>query len=42
LNIELVEDGIDQLAQTAFKVNETTENIGARHLHTMMERLLGK
>jgi len=42
LNIEFVEDGIDQLAQTAFKVNETTENIGARRLHTMMERLLEK
>lgn len=42
LNIEFVEDGIEQLAQTAFKVNETTENIGARRLHTMMERLLEK
>jgi ATP-dependent HslUV protease ATP-binding subunit HslU len=42
LNVEFVEDGIEQLAQTAFKVNETTENIGARRLHTMMERLLEK
>jgi ATP-dependent HslUV protease ATP-binding subunit HslU len=42
LNIEFTEDGIDQLAQTAFKVNENTENIGARRLHTMMERLLEK
>ena len=42
LNIEFTEDGIEQLAQTAFKVNETTENIGARRLHTMMERLLEK
>jgi len=42
LNVEFTEDGIEQLAQTAFKVNETTENIGARRLHTMMERLLEK
>jgi ATP-dependent HslUV protease ATP-binding subunit HslU len=42
LNIEFTEDGIEQLAQTAFKVNENTENIGARRLHTMMERLLEK
>jgi ATP-dependent HslUV protease ATP-binding subunit HslU len=42
LNVEFVEDGIEQLAQTAFKVNETTENIGARRLHTMMELLLEK
>ena len=42
LKVEFAEDGIDRLAQTAFKVNETTENIGARRLHTMMERLLEK
>lgn len=42
LNIEFTEDGIDRLAETAFKVNENTENIGARRLHTMMERLLEK
>ena len=42
LNVEFTEDGIEQLAQTAFKVNENTENIGARRLHTMMERLLEK
>lgn len=42
LNVEFTEDGIEQLAETAFKVNETTENIGARRLHTMMERLLEK
>jgi len=42
LNIEFTEDGIERLAETAFKVNETTENIGARRLHTMMERLLEK
>tara|TARA_R110002094_G_scaffold60540_1_gene71157 strand:- start:3019 stop:4353 length:1335 start_codon:yes stop_codon:yes gene_type:complete len=34
------EDGIERIAQMAFDVNERTENIGARRLHTMMERLL--
>ncbi|MGB0732484.1 MAG: ATP-dependent protease ATPase subunit HslU [Pontibacterium sp.] len=34
------EDGINRIAELAFEVNETTENIGARRLHTMMERLL--
>ncbi|MEY8203567.1 MAG: ATP-dependent protease ATPase subunit HslU [Bermanella sp.] len=42
LKIEFQADGISQLAETAFRVNETTENIGARRLHTMMERLLEK
>ncbi|MEK9775035.1 MAG: ATP-dependent protease ATPase subunit HslU [Quisquiliibacterium sp.] len=32
--------GVEQLAQSAFAVNEKTENIGARRLHTVMERLL--
>ncbi len=34
------EDGIRRIAETAFTVNERTENIGARRLHTVMERLL--
>ena len=34
------EDGIKRLADIAFQVNETTENIGARRLHTVIERLL--
>ena len=34
------QDGIDRIAELAFQVNEKTENIGARRLHTMMERLL--
>ena len=42
LRVEFDDSGIDKLAETAFKVNETTENIGARRLHTMMERLLEK
>ena len=33
-------DAIERLAQIAFQVNEATENIGARRLHTIMERLL--
>lgn len=42
LKVEFDETGIEKLAETAFTVNETTENIGARRLHTMMERLLEK
>ena len=38
--LEFTEDGIQSIAQTAFDVNERTENIGARRLHTIMERLL--
>ena len=34
------DDGIARIAEIAWKVNETTENIGARRLHTVMERLL--
>lgn len=33
-------DGIQRIAEIAFQVNESTENIGARRLHTVMERLL--
>ena len=40
LTIGFTEDGIKQIAQSAFDVNESTENIGARRLHTIMERLL--
>jgi ATP-dependent HslUV protease ATP-binding subunit HslU len=38
--VEFREDGIRRLAEVAFEVNERTENIGARRLHTVMERLL--
>ncbi|MBF0262510.1 MAG: ATP-dependent protease ATPase subunit HslU [Magnetococcales bacterium] len=38
--LEFAEDGIRALAEIAAKVNETTENIGARRLHTVMEKLL--
>ncbi|MFJ4382876.1 ATP-dependent protease ATPase subunit HslU [Pseudomonas sp. NPDC089408] len=40
LNIEFVADGIKRLAEIAYQVNEKTENIGARRLHTLLERLL--
>ena len=40
LELEFTEDGIRRIAEIAWKVNESTENIGARRLHTVMERLL--
>ncbi|MBQ4756461.1 HslU--HslV peptidase ATPase subunit, partial [Escherichia coli] len=40
VNIEFTEDGIKRIAQAAWQVNETTENIGARRLHTVLERLV--
>lgn len=40
LEISFSEDGIKKIAETAWQVNERTENIGARRLHTVMERLL--
>ena len=38
--LEFRPDGIKRLAETAFAVNEKTENIGARRLYTVMEKLL--
>jgi ATP-dependent HslUV protease ATP-binding subunit HslU len=40
VSIEFTDDGIRRLAEIAFQVNEKTENIGARRLHTVMEKLL--
>ena len=40
VTLDFREDGINKLAETAFRVNEGTENIGARRLQTVMERLL--
>jgi len=40
VHIEFTEDGIRRLAEIAFSVNEKTENIGARRLYTVMEKLL--
>lgn len=42
LSLTFTEDGIKRIAELAFQVNEQTENIGARRLHTVMERLLEK
>ena len=38
--LEFTDSGVKRLAEVAYHVNETTENIGARRLHTVMERLL--
>ena len=40
VSLEFLEDGVRRIAETAFQVNESTENIGARRLHTILERLL--
>lgn len=40
VSINFTQPGIQRLAEIAFQVNETTENIGARRLHTVMEHLL--
>tara|TARA_R110002110_G_scaffold205066_7_gene417216 strand:- start:364049 stop:365371 length:1323 start_codon:yes stop_codon:yes gene_type:complete len=40
LQLSFTTDGLRRIAETAWRVNEKTENIGARRLHTVMERLL--
>jgi ATP-dependent HslUV protease ATP-binding subunit HslU len=40
VDVKFAADGVRRLAEIAFSVNEKTENIGARRLHTVMERLL--
>lgn len=40
VDLSFTEDGVKRLAEVAFEVNESTENIGARRLHTLLERLL--
>jgi ATP-dependent HslUV protease ATP-binding subunit HslU len=40
LELEFTSDGVRRIAEVAFEVNERTENIGARRLHTVLERLL--
>jgi len=40
VDVKFAQDGVRRLAEIAFSVNEKTENIGARRLHTVMERLL--
>ncbi len=38
--LSFTDDGIEEVAKLAFEVNESVENIGARRLHTMLEKLL--
>ena len=40
VTLKFTKDGVQRLAEVAYHVNENTENIGARRLHTVMERLL--
>jgi len=40
VNIDFTTDGIRRIAEAAWQVNERTENIGARRLHTVLERLM--
>ena len=40
VRIQFTDDAIDELAEIAFEVNAQTENIGARRLHTILEKLL--
>jgi ATP-dependent HslUV protease ATP-binding subunit HslU len=40
VHLVFADDGIDELARIAAEVNQRTENIGARRLHTVVERLL--
>ncbi|ATG15727.1 TPA: HslU--HslV peptidase ATPase subunit [Providencia alcalifaciens] len=40
VSIEFTADGIRKIAESAWQVNESTENIGARRLHTVLERLM--
>lgn len=40
VDIDFTQEGIERIANAAWQVNERTENIGARRLHTVMERLM--
>jgi ATP-dependent HslUV protease ATP-binding subunit HslU len=40
VSLNFTKDGVERIAQLAWEVNESTENIGARRLHTLLERLL--
>ncbi len=42
VHLEFTDDALARIAEVAFQVNEKQENIGARRLHTVMERLLEK
>src|SRR5699024_9306813 len=40
LQVKFTDEGVQRIAEVAYRVNEGTENIGARRLHTVMERLM--
>jgi ATP-dependent HslUV protease ATP-binding subunit HslU len=40
VSLQFTDDAVKRLAQVAWQVNERVENIGARRLHTVLERLL--
>ena len=40
VTLEFSKDGVEELAETAFRVNQETQNIGARRLHTILERVV--
>ncbi|MEX1232694.1 MAG: ATP-dependent protease ATPase subunit HslU [Planctomycetaceae bacterium] len=40
VDVQFTKDGVEEMARVAFQVNQTTQNIGARRLHTILERLL--
>lgn len=40
INVVFTDDAIERLAEIAFQVNQDTDNIGARRLHTILEKLL--
>lgn len=42
INLNFTSDGVQEIAEMAYILNEESENIGARRLHTMMERLLSE
>jgi ATP-dependent HslUV protease ATP-binding subunit HslU len=42
VKLEFTQDSLEEIAKFAFRVNESTENIGARRLHTIMEKALDK
>src|SRR5699024_12653383 len=41
MQVEFTDDAVERLAEIAFQVNQDTDNIGARRLHTILEKLLG-
>lgn len=40
INVEFTDEAVTRLAEVAFEVNQETDNIGARRLHTILEKLL--